>query len=100
MKTKTGERYYKTHLLGIDAWNDGEDGWTWNNWHKLESEIFFAESRLGSARAILSWFRKAGYLSDASKGKCAIEDDGYNVVVSLRSTGKPLYALCYGEYLD
>ena len=23
------------NVLSIDAWADGEDGWAWNNWHKV-----------------------------------------------------------------
>ena len=37
------ESYYKTKLLNVDAWHDG-DGWTWNNWHTIEDGIYLHET--------------------------------------------------------
>jgi hypothetical protein len=37
------------------------------------------------------------FLSDSSKGKVSVMDDGYNVVICKKSNNMPLYAICYGE---
>ncbi len=79
-------------VLSIDAWREPE-GWTWNNWFTVgELKELPKENR-----DILRLLRVEGYLSNASKGKVAIDDDGYNVVIVLRGTGEPLIAVCYGE---
>ena len=94
------ESYYKTKLLNVDAWHDG-DGWTWNNWHTIEDGIYLHETVMQSARKLLRFCREnLRILSNESKGKLSIEDDGYNVVVLVRGTNEPLFAFCYGEYLD
>ena len=94
------ESYYKTKLLNVDAWHDGE-GWTWNNWHTIEDGIYLHETVMQSARKLLKFCREnLRILSNESKGKLSIEDDGYNVVVLVRGTNEPLFAFCYGEYLD
>ena len=86
----------KFELLSIDAWRD-QEGWQWNSWHRLEKDIFIAESEL-TPRKILKTLRKWNYLSTESKGRMAIEDDGYNIVVENKDTGEPVLALCYGEH--
>ena len=95
MTTEPG--FVKLTLLSVDAWRECE-GWTWNNWHILEEGIYFGEDCL-TPRKILAFLRKADYLSDASKGRMAIEDDGYNLVVENKDTGEPVLALCYGEFM-
>jgi len=86
-------------ILSIDAWRDG-DGWTWNNWHdcgSMDKATF--EALEGNARKMLAWFRSEGYLRADSAGKCAIDDDGHNVVILNRATGEPVFAIEYGpEY--
>jgi hypothetical protein len=91
--------YIKTKLLSIDAWRD-DGGWTWNNWFNIEDGIYFQKEVLSSARQLLAYCRKSGWLTEQSKGRCAIEDDGYNVVIIDKNTQEPLIAFCYGEYLD
>lgn len=90
--------YRKFTLLTIDAWNS-PDGWTWNNWFPLEEGIFIDEKCL-TPRRIIKRLRDWSYLSDYSKGRVYIEDDGYNLVVHLKSNHKPLLALCYGEHWE
>ena len=58
----------------------------------LPKETFLG---LKSNRATLKLFRELGLLSEASKGRFAVEDDGYNVAITLKSTGCPLYAIEY-----
>jgi hypothetical protein len=81
------ENFYK--LLSIDAWRDN-DGWTWNNWSLLEEDIYIDPA--ATTRAILKSLRNS-YLSDQSKGRVTIEDDGYNLVILDRSTHEPIFAL-------
>lgn len=91
------EIYTKFRLLSIDAWRD-DVGWSWNNWYSLEQDIFILESEL-TARKILSMLRKWNYLNDNSKGKLAIDDDGYNINIINKDTFEPIFALCYGEFI-
>lgn len=86
-------------VLSIDAWRDG-DGWTWNAWCGAGSVDAATVDSWGwpySARKVLAWARREGYLSDASKGRCAIEDDGHNIVILDRATREPLYAIEVGD---
>ncbi len=99
MKITTNNIYYKTRLLQVDDWHDGEC-WSWNNWQTIEEGIYLHESILNSSRKLLKFCRdKLQILTDESKGKIQIEDDGYNVNIQLR-TGETLFAFCYGEYLN
>jgi hypothetical protein len=82
-------------VLSIDAWRDG-DGWQWNNWFNAGEFPNASADMLDKPRALLRWFREAGYLSEGSRGRVAIDDDGYNVVILDRGTREPLYALEYG----
>jgi len=95
----TDDSYLKTDLLSIDAWRD-PDGWQWNNWRLLEAGIFWDADLPLTARRILRALRDWGYLSPASRGRLAVEDDGYNYVVMARGTREPILALAYGEYID
>tara|TARA_S200002703_G_scaffold4693_2_gene5831 strand:- start:25295 stop:25594 length:300 start_codon:yes stop_codon:yes gene_type:complete len=86
----------KTNLYQVESLNDGL-GWQWNKWFQLEEAIWFDPSVLSSARQLLRYCRdKLQILSEESKGKLTIEDDGYNVCVNLRN-GETIFAFCYGE---
>lgn len=91
----------KCNVLSIDAWKGQEGGWFWNAWYKIgkisESTIqsFYDNGKLNN-RTVLKWFRDEGYLSDNSKGKLSIEDDQYNIVIQLKGTKEPVYAIEYG----
>jgi len=88
----------KTTLYQVDSWHDGF-GWSWNNWWKLEEGIWLNPTVLDSARLLLRFCRdNLQILSEESKGKLCIEDDGYNVCVNLRN-GQTIFAFCYGENL-
>lgn len=82
-------------VLSIEAWRDGDCGWTWNQWwHVGNYPVSILDA---TTRAQLKWFRDNGFLSDKSKGKVAIEDDQYNIVVVQKNTREPLFALEYGN---
>jgi hypothetical protein len=49
-----------------------------------------------NARKLLKYFRDNGFLTEKSAGKCAIDDDQYNIVIVERSTRRPLFAIEYG----
>jgi hypothetical protein len=83
------------NVLSIDAWRNCDNGWDWNNLHKV-GRIDVSVCDL-PARALLEVMRDEGYLSATSAGRVAVEDDGYNVVIVQRSDNMPLYAIAYGE---
>jgi hypothetical protein len=82
-------------VLSIDAWGGTEPhSWEWNNWHCVgNAPLEVCDMK---PRALLRWMREAGFLSDHSKGRCAIENDQYNIVIVDRHTCEPLFALEYG----
>ncbi len=82
------ENFYR--LLSIDAWRDGPC-WQWNNWFNLEEDIYVHPD--ATPRTIFKTLRDSGYLSDYSKGRVRLEDDGYNLVIENRNTGEPIFAL-------
>ena len=82
-------------LLSIDAWRDPEGGWFWNQWYSA-GEFDLEENE--SNRSILRKLRDAGFLNEQSKGKVAVEDDGYNVVIMTKGTREPLFAIEYGNH--
>lgn len=86
-------------ILSIEAWR--YDGiWNWNQWWHVGDmwkEDF--EKIESSNRKILAWMREEGLLSEASKGKVAVEDDESNIVILKKSTREPIFAIEYGpEY--
>ena len=95
------QKMLKCKVLSIDAWRDMEGGWTWNAWYQLQDmeEVYIAADI--SNRALLKYCRdELEILSDASKGKIAVEDDGYNIVIMLKDTREPLFAFEYGGYWE
>jgi hypothetical protein len=93
--------YAKLDLVSIDAWRECEGGWTWNTSYRLEAGIWLEESRL-TPRKILSFLRKAGYLTDASKGRVRVEEiptfEPFYEIQD-KNTGEPLLAL-QGEWKE
>lgn len=79
-------------LLSVDAWRDA-GGWTWNNWH-ARGFVPLAWCNL-SPRALMRKLRDHGGAYPAP-GRCAIEDDGHNVVIVMRGTREPIAAIEYG----
>lgn len=91
MGQKQTQEYYK--ILSIDGWRDGSS-WSWNNWHWVKN--FPVELIDKNNRVILAWLRSEGVLSEHSKGRVTIEDDGYNLVIKAKGTLEPLFAIEYG----
>lgn len=81
--------------VSIDAWRDADGGWTWNQRFKREP-VPAAWLDL-SKRELLRRLRDAGCYSLPCPGLAAVEDDGYNLVVTMRGTGEPVLALEYGS---
>ena len=84
------------NLLSVEGWRDCEGGWFWNQWYTIESALDISETGT-TPRKLFKYLRGNGYLSERSKGKLRLHDDGYNLVIECRNTGEPLYAFCYGE---
>lgn len=81
-------------LLFVDAWRDGSGGWTWNNWH-ARGFVPLAWCDL-TPRALFARLRGSQVCADIPPGACAVEDDGYNIVILKRGTREPVYAIAYG----
>ena len=79
-------------ILSIDAWRDTEGGWFWNASYKIDT-IARTEVENYTARKLLKYMRNANFLSNASKGRVAIEDDGDYITIINRDNGCPLFAI-------
>ncbi len=86
------------NVLSIDAWAEGDEGgWTWNAWYKVGTvEPSFIE---GTDAEIIARMVDAGYIKASGADKCAVDDDGYNVVFSDSETGEPVFAIEYGPHV-
>jgi len=85
-------------ILSIDAWAGDEEGmWDWNAWYTV-GEISKEEfETLDTDEKILEWACK-DLITYADL--CGVEDDQYNVLITDKSNGRPLYAFAYGEDLS
>lgn len=83
------------HVLSIDAWRGIEGGWDWNSWDIVGAAP--VETMHYTPRRLLAWMRSEGYISKQSAGRVAVHDDGYNLVITDRRNGCPLYAIEYGR---
>jgi hypothetical protein len=81
-------------ILSIDAWAEGENGWTWNQWFKV-GECTLETCDLPEAE-IIRFMINEGYLSEQAVEGCVVDDDQYNVVICDAETLEPLFALEYG----
>jgi hypothetical protein len=84
-------------ILSIDAWREPEGGWTWNMWYHAGKYFDLKDDE--NNRTILRKMRESGHLSEESKGKVAVEDDGYNIVIKRKSNQMPLFAIVYGDQI-
>lgn len=82
-------------LLSVDAWREPGGGWTWNNWHR-RGMVPAAWCDL-SPRALFRMLRDMRGGIFPEPGACAVEDDGFNLVIVMRGTREPIGALAYGE---
>lgn len=83
-------------VLSIDAWADGEGGWTWNNWFKVGT-VALSEITDLDDQALREWFHSNGYTTTADPTLCEIDDDQYNIVICDAPNHMPLFAIAYGE---
>lgn len=87
-----------THrILSIDAWAEGEEGWTWNEWFHVGNICSERLARLGSDADLIEWMIDAGYLAPIAREVCEVEDDGYNIVFCDRDDMRPVFAIEYGD---
>lgn len=82
------------NILSIEAWADGADNWTWNDWHKVGTAPL-STCDLEPA-ALIQFMIDDGYLRDGVADKVDLEDDQYNLVIVDKETREPLFALEYG----
>lgn len=82
-------------VLSIDAWGNEEDGYDWNSWQKIgQIEVDLNAPNIDALCSMIG----AGYLEPVAIEACEVEDDGYNLVIVLKTTHEPLYAIEYGSY--
>ena len=97
-QTDTDNAGIQLNVLSIDAWNDGDGCWTWNNWVRVGDAPFDAMN--WKPRQVLKYLREdIGLLSAASKGRLAVEDDQFNLVIVEKRSRRPLLAIEYGQYV-
>ena len=82
------------NVLSIDAWTDGDDGWTWNAWHKVGT-CPLSTCDLPPDQ-IIAYMIAEGYLNPAASDRTEVDDDQYNMVIIDADTREPLFALEYG----
>lgn len=83
--------FTRYELRSIDAWRDPEGGWTWNNSFHIESGIFIG-NEVGT-RGLLKYCREGlNILTNESKGRVRVYDDGDIIEIQARGTGEPLFA--------
>jgi hypothetical protein len=92
-----GRRFHKKRgnvsvwsVRNIEAWRDGEGGWTWNN-SSREGDVELPKDP--TTRDILKAMRDAGHLSEKSRGAVRVENMGEGFEIQAKSDGEPLYAL-------
>lgn len=87
-------------VLSIDAWGNEEDGYDWNSWNNvgtIDLDLNLDAENRDIIRYIICAMIGAGYLQPIAKEACEVEDDGYNVVIVLKTTREPLFAIEYGS---
>jgi hypothetical protein len=76
-------------LRSIDAWRcDG--GWEWNNSFLIERGVYIADDT--TPRELFKFMRRNGWLSDYSKGRVSMDDDGHIIEIQDRNNHQPLFA--------
>lgn len=76
-------------ILSIDAWANGENDWTWNQWFTVGEIESVPDDPIG-------YLIDEGYLKPLARENCYIDDDQYNIVVCDKADNRPLYAFEYG----
>jgi len=76
-------------LRSIDAWrNDGN--WEWNNSFLIEENIYLADDT--TPRELFKFMRRNGWLTDYSKGRVLMSDNGDIIEIQDRNNYQPLFA--------
>lgn len=87
------ETYYKIELRRIDALRGPKGAWFWNYSYVLADDIVFHKEAF-TPRTILKKLRDWGYLSENSKGRVRVVDEGgFLIEIQEKNTGKPILAL-------
>lgn len=83
-------------ILSIDAWAGMEEGlWEWNAWYN--AGIFTGD--IEDNNKILQFMIEHDYLASEALKECEVIDDQYNLVITEKRTGRPLYAIEYGNII-
>jgi hypothetical protein len=86
-------------ILSIDAWGSKAEGYEWNQWFHVGDVAKEVFETLKTDKAIAIWMKENGFTTNADMRKISMEDDGYNVVLTKKKTGAPVFAIEYGpEY--
>jgi len=85
----------KFQVLSIDAWGNQEDGYDWNDWHKVG---YIDISLKDTHQEIIQKMYVNGFISNTTGGE--VEDDGHNWVIVDKSTRAPVLAIEYGTILN
>jgi hypothetical protein len=92
IKTETNVQTFP--VLSIDAWGNQEEGYEWNNWHKVGMiDLDLDQPNQNLIQVMID----AGFLTPASIDLADVNDDGFNVVFSNKETGEPVFAIEYGS---
>jgi hypothetical protein len=89
----------KIRVLNISAVKS-DCGWEWNYWNTVAEISVEQFESLKSDRQTIKFVRnELGLLSEHSKGRVAVEDDDYNVIIKDKSNNMPLFSIEYGRVL-
>lgn len=80
-------------ILSIDAWGNKYDGYDWNAWYEVGN---ISIEDFDSIENYALWFVSNDYVN-APKELYYVNDDGFNIVIYVKATHKPLFAIEYGN---
>jgi hypothetical protein len=81
-------------VRSVEAWAEGEGGWTWNASCRL---FDFRTGAKDVRRAFLGALRRHGIRFRRGRVRVETLDGGYTYEVQARKDGEPLYAAIYME---
>jgi len=93
MTIKTEANIQTFPVLSIDAWGNQEDGYDWNNWHKvglIDLDLNQPDQNL------IQTMIDAGFIRLEAIDRVEVEDDGFNIVFCDKETSEPIFAIEYG----
>lgn len=93
--TQKEESYYEVEIRSVEAWRT-QEGWEWNQTF-FEDRLIMAESVLASSRKLLAALREEGFLSEWSKGRVRVFDEGDLIEIQDKNTDEPIFALFLRE---